>query len=73
MNGLRNCQSTPKIAQREQIVIDSLGRPDRHSSSCSPTPVFSLNFFSQTPVWASSLSTAAIAKHFSFRTTLPFL
>jgi vacuolar-type H+-ATPase subunit I/STV1 len=28
-----------------------------------------LNFFSQTRVWAISLSTGAIAKHFSFRTT----
>ena len=81
MKGLRNCQSTPNtlkarsvIGVRHRRVSLATGRPDRHSSCFVFVYfVFSLNFFSQIRVWASSWSTGAMSKHFSFSTTLPFL
>ena len=70
MNGLTNCQSTPNRLNASTPVIEASGHPDRHLVA-QPPPVLSLNFFSQTRVWAIDLSTGAIAKHFSFTTTLP--
>ena len=75
MKGLRNSHSTPNMLKARR-----LGHRSSFGGALVVIPsvflryfVFRLNFFSQTRVWASSLSTGAMSKHFSFSTTLPFL